>query len=455
MKSLIFIVLSLFLSLFLFPENSPDNENIFEKWKEWDYMTGSWGGKRSIIEEHGFIPSVDFTTVFGKVFAGGHEKGWSAPFMLRFSILLNSEKAGLWKGSSLFFGGEWCHSFSKTKNLTANYAGGFQTLHRLDDTPHYIQLGEYWFEQKFFNGLTGFRIGKQYPSDLFLNHMTAREFSNTSFYVIPTVPMSRYRTSDKHFSAYVNSPVRKQIAPSLGISAFWQISEHLKLSAGIFDQRPEPKQMWFSEEAKKYKNISVLSELLFLPEFNLNHPLPGEYRLGIWYVNKTDYSDTPQEDIHPHAKKFRGTGGPFIAFDQTIFKEKSLKDDKQGLYLFGQFGFAPGKWEIMFYYGGGILYRGLLPHRNMDTSGIAFAIADFSEKMEGIQDTETGEYKTSYAMHNMETVIEYFYKIHAGKWFSLHHSIQWIRIPKGITDPFNRYYSKNAFVFNLSCKIQL
>ncbi len=446
-KTLIFLLFLSFSSIIFSGE--AEDLNWYQKWKKQKYMTGNWGGVRDYLFDHGVEPGFSFTNVVGKVFYGGRKKGRSYPFLLKFGVALHSEGFGFWKGATLFAGGEWRDSFYGNESFTTDYAGSFMTLNDLDDTEQYVQLGEYWFRQTFLDNTLGFKIGRHYPSDHFLKQKVAGEFVNSAFRFLPTVPMSRYRTRDEHFSAYENSPVRKQVAPSIGFTTWWKISDNWKVTLGAFDQRPEPETPWFSEISKKRKNVSVISELLYTPEFKLNRKVKGEYRLGIWYVNKTDYSDKKDEDIHPHAKMFNGTGGPYVTIDQMIFKENADSSDEQGLSLFGQFGFAPGRWAVMLYYGGGILYRGAVPGRDMDTTGFAFGISDFSEKMEGEKDSETGEYIKTFDMKSLETVVEWMYKIQAGNWLTVHHGLQWVRVPKGITDRHNKYYSKDAFIFNV------
>ncbi len=449
MRRILFICIFVLASSLYAEEKKEEELSWYGKWKQWMYMTGNWCGARDWLEDHGVELRFGFKNVVGKVFHGGHKKGRTFPFMFTFGTALHSDGLGLWKGATLFAGGEWRHDFGKHTTLTSDYAGAFQTLNDLDDTEQYIQLAEYWFEQRFLDRRIGFRIGRHYATDLFLTQKVAGEFINTSFQAIPTVPLARYRTGDEHFSAFKSSPTRKQPAPSIGFAAWWQVVDWFKISAGIYDQRPEPETPWFSETEKDRKNISVVTELLFSPRSYPGKGVKSEYRFGIWYVNKTDYSDKAEEDIHPHAKKFNGTGGPFLSVDQILFKENDIKDDEQGLWMFGQFGFAPGRWETMLYYGGGLLYRGPVPSRDRDTTGIAFGISDFSEKMEGKKDADTGEYVPTYSMENIETVFEWFYKIQAGNWLSVHHGLQWVRIPKGIADPSDKYYEKDAFVFNV------
>jgi len=446
----IFLVLFIIIFSFsLFSKESEKQLSWYGKWKNSKHMTGSWGGVRTWLKKNGVQPELHFTNVVGKVFTGGHETGRTFPLLFKLGIGLHSEGLGLWSGTTFFAGAEWRSSFYGNGSLTTDYAGAFQTLNDIDDTKHYLQFGEYWFSQTLFHKKVGFKIGKQYSTDIFLNQRVSREFVNTSFRYLPTVPLSRYRTGDKHFEAFVTSPTRKQHAPSLGVAFWWQVADLFKLSAGVFDQRPEESHLLLSTASEKYKNISVITELLFTPEFTLNRKVKGEYRIGIWYVNKTDYSGTKEEDMHPHAKKFSGTGGPYITFDQMVYKENGSITDDEGLYLFGQFGFAPGKWESMLYYGGGVLYEGLFPTRERDTTGVAVGALDFSPKMEGETDVETGEYVKTYDMSDYETVFEWFYKIQAGNWLSVHHGLQWIRVPKGIKDPWNRYYEKDAFIFNV------
>jgi porin len=109
-----------------------------------------------------------------------------------------------------------------------------------------------------------------------------------------------------------------------------------------------------------------------------------------------------------------------------IFKEEYGSENDQGLGVFFQFGWAPSNRNALTeYYGGGLVYKGLLPSRDEDMFGLGLASARFSDHFraaEGIAGAEIGP---------SETAIELFYKALVGKHLSLQPDVQYIANPGG------------------------
>ncbi len=443
-------MIPLLFTLALLSAHAPTNErpkgNWYQRWKRQRYMTGEWFGARKTLEQKGLVPSLKFTNVVSKTVRGGLKEGRSLPFRLTGGVKLEFEKLLGLTGFSLYVEGIWQGRFNSTSCLSCDYAGSFQTLNDLDNTRDHLSLSQLWIEQRLLGGDLVLRAGHAYGQDIVLQNPSAREFVNTSFHVLPTLPLARYRTMDNHFHAFESSPTRQQLASALGLGLTYRVNSLFTFNAVALDQRPEEDTLFLSKQSRTRKNASVTVEFAFTPKL-FGRRGDGVYRLGLWYVNQTDYSDKAEEDIHPHAKKFKGTAGIYLTMDQAIFREREQKVKGQGLYLFLQAGVAPGRWEVMFTYGGGLLYRGPFPKRPRDTTGIAVSIVDFSPKMEG--DMEEGQFVRTYGMFSNEAVFEWFYKIQAGNWLSVHHGLQWVRVPKGIRDPADRYYAKDALVFNV------
>jgi carbohydrate-selective porin OprB len=74
--------------------------------------------------------------------------------------------------------------------------------------------------------------------------------------------------------------------------------------------------------------------------------------------------------------------GLYLQADQQLFREKSddpAKLSKQGLYTFNEFTFTPPQNnQLPFYFQSGLVYRGLIPHRDEDSFGIALGAGFYS-----------------------------------------------------------------------------
>ncbi len=96
-----------------------------------------------------------------------------------------------------------------------------------------------------------------------------------------------------------------------------------------------------------------------------------------------------------------------------IWKEGGADDD-QGLGAFFQFGWAPSNRNLITeYFGGGLVYKGLLPGRDADFVGVGFANAILTPGLQQIA-IANGEFQG-----RQETAIEVFYKYRFSPYFTL------------------------------------
>jgi porin len=113
--------------------------------------------------------------------------------------------------------------------------------------------------------------------------------------------------------------------------------------------------------------------------------------------------------------------------DQMVWKESEGTDDDQGLGVFGQFGWAPGDRNVLGeYYGGGLVYKGLLPGRDSDLFGVGFANAMFGRGFQ-VQSAALGD-----VLARSETAVETFYKLQYSPAVSFQPDLQYIANPGGL-----------------------
>ena len=94
--------------------------------------------------------------------------------------------------------------------------------------------------------------------------------------------------------------------------------------------------------------------------------------------------------------------------------------------MFAWFHYAPSYiGERPFYFFTGLLYRGLIPTRDDDQLGIAFAYGNFGEFNQDIQAAANDPVQT------YEAALECFYRIQLNKWVTVQPFIQYIIQPGG------------------------
>ena len=231
-----------------------------------------------------------------------------------------------------------------------------------------------------------------------------------------------------------------------------------------------------------------VNEIGWTPKFGKSQ-LEGKYALGsyIWGQNNTSYTPTTWVDGQKKPTAFSQNSaiwGLYLQADQQLFREKSddpAKLSKQGLYSFNEFTFTPPQNNALpFYFQTGLVYKGLIPHRDEDSVGVALGAGFYSSYYNQYIDSQnqalenaygskynatapdgpayvqnvnatTGQPATTttgtgskkktvpaytsyyeYAPHFSSTeVIEGFYNIQLNKWASIKPGVQYIINPAG------------------------
>jgi porin len=128
--------------------------------------------------------------------------------------------------------------------------------------------------------------------------------------------------------------------------------------------------------------------------------------------------------------------------DQRLTREKSIvpregvspdgkgvvaeapKGDDQGLYWFSTLNFAPPVDNLLQFYAlGGLIYKGLIPGRNRDQAGIAFAYGNYSSDAASV-DRSRGRDPRTY-----QAVLEIDYRIQINRFAYVQPVLQYIINP--------------------------
>ena len=217
-----------------------------------------------------------------------------------------------------------------------------------------------------------------------------------------------------------------------------------------------------------------VNEMGWEPKFGKSQ-LEGKYALGsyVWGQNNTSYTPTTWVTGQTKPTAFSQNNvvwGLYLQADQQLFREKSddpAKLSKQGLYTFNEFTFTPPQNNALpFYFQTGLVYKGLIPHRDDDSVGVALGSGFYSSSYNQYIDSQNqalynaygskyngtvpngpasvkppnartgvpGTAKSYYAYlphYSSTEVIEGFYNVQLTKWASLKPGAQYIINPAG------------------------
>lgn len=432
-------------------EPQPAASSPVADWWNGKYATGNWFGFRDTLEDHGLKLSGHYKANFYGIVSGGEKRGATYDQELRFTTVLNFGKAlNIEALETLTVTGSVRWRDGESPN---NFAGASSTFN-----PSAIQSGKQWrlmpffltyvtpelFGAKNFLTLSG---GWQNPYDFFAQQPDSKLFLNNSIASGKGIGSNGASWS----SSYAAWGGYFKVKP-----LDWYYAQ-----AGFYMAIPDATNtanhgLYFrgrQEFGKPTNGLFFVGETGFTPKWGPSE-LESKYAAGVYYfgVRKDSF----------FGESYSGPYGFYFQADQMLFREpagesvsstvydkstgkktvmvEEPKLSKQGLSMFNFINFSPKYLaNIPFYFQTGLVYTGLIPTRDEDKLGVAFAYGNYSyykiveENNEGV-----GVHQT------YEGVIEANYRLQVNKWAYFQPNLQYIIRPDG------NGLTQNAFVLGFS-----
>lgn len=372
-------------------------------------LTGDWGGVRTKLEDRGIDISCILTTSYLQNFSGGLETHNANAFSgdVRLNVYFDLDKMGWIPDAFFFIRGKT--GWNEGLRREVGTLGPIHWVVAGGDKEFWID--KWWYGQRFLKDRLEFRIGKLLtPADLFDIPAYAKEpwgqFLNANLDRNPTIPH------------------RKSLGAYLKIK-FCDYA-HFQMAALDADQTdsflPADVERTFHGPA----DFIGLWELVLTPKFKSpSGDLPGNYRFGWWYDGRT--KQQIRDDLGGVlAARWRNEDvGWYLTFDQLVWKENDVPEDKQGLGAFFRYGFAhPETNRVNHFWSIGAQYQGALPTRGQDV--LAFGVAQ--SVMSKTLRHEIND------LADRETIYELYYAYHLTPWCVITPDLQFITNPGGNED---------------------
>lgn len=352
------------------------------RWWERDQVLGDVGGLRSWLGERGVSLEIESVDEGLGNQAGGIGEGSRYKGLTNLSLVLDTEAVGWWRG------GEFVTLIQNSRGepLTEDCVGDIQTVSNID-APEFTQVSEYFLEQRL--GAGRLKVGRQDANADFVVAEGGGEFVNSSFGLVPTVPLPTYP------------------APALGVSAFAPVTGRLELGAGVWDGASDLGNGCFETA---FDGVGgAVSALQLAVATGGGGILPGRYQVGLWYHSEVESPIPGAKAAHEASS----ASGVFLVADQELVRRDDLV-----VRAFGQGGIGDGEATgIAEYVGAGLVAEGLIPGRPDDSVGLGYARAS-------IHDRESAADLT-------ETVIEAYYAARILPWLVVKPDLQLVQNPGG------------------------
>jgi porin len=412
-----------------------ESDNSLEKWWNGKRGTGDWFGARPALEDRGINLTGKWIGTFYGVAAGGLDQRGAFDQSLHFDLKVDFAKLTGWtalEGLTAVAGVRYRDGLNVN-----NFVGASTTFN-----PSTYQSGKQWrlmpfyltyttpelFGVKEFLTLSG---GWENPYDIFAQQAESKLFRNNAIISSKGISANGVGWSSGYaaWGGYVKiNPVK------------WYYAQ-----AGLFLAIPNANNtgnhgLDFQGARPADRNgLYFIAETGVIPQIGPSQ-LPGKYVFGgyYWGLENTSFSGQP----------FDGKFGFYWQADQMLWREPSpqVAEEKsgdakalkvpatskpklndQGLRWFSFFNFAPAYNNAMpFYFHTGLIYKGLIPRREQDQTGVALALGNYS------YDKILADYSAGRTVHQTyEGVLEFDYRIQVSKWAFVQPFLQYLIRPNG------------------------
>ncbi|MDQ6967848.1 MAG: carbohydrate porin [Mariprofundaceae bacterium] len=343
----------------------------------WPGISGTWGGQREKMSDHGVTLEAIYTGEFAKNFtanpvtANGLKKTVYQT-NTDLTLTLDTQAAEMWSGGTFFI-----YGLGNTGGNPTDYTGDLQGYTNIEAPNQWI-VYEAWYEQQFADGMFSILAGLHDMNSEFYVTEYGSLFLNSSFGIGPDLTG--------------NVPASIFPKAALGVRVHIHPSENSYVQAAMYDGDSRTRT-FKSAEGK-----------LWVAETGFSSD-SGTYKLGYWQhtADKTFDGNTFSNDY-----------GLYAVIDQEL-----VQLDGHGMIGgFLQYGYTPkSRNEIYTYIGAGLHLHGLMASRVEDDLGIAVASAYFHASLN--------------AQKVSERAVELTYRLVVTPWFAVQPSLQWIKNPGG------------------------
>jgi porin len=399
------------------------------------YLLGDLCGSRRQLFDRGIAFEPYLILDISKVAFGGlNTRDASFRERFNFPVELDMDKlAGIEGGTFTAI-----YQFQGGGNASHMQVGDAQNFSFATDADNRSQLGQLWYQQKFFDDTFRLRLGKLEGNADFDVLDNVQEFMNNSFQTSPTLGL---------LPSFPDT--------GMGIQLFYEPKNDFYAGAGLFDgsiaHGVRLGEYGVADFLDRADNLFLIGEIGQRYKLNVGtRHFPGKIALGGWY------STDPFTPLNG-AGRVSGTGGAYLLFDQLLwkpFRQRPVPAGPPGAtpdfrpeeetYPGGIAISASASWAdplVNRIDGNALLgasWVGSIPGRPIDELGLGATMAHFSPG------ADTRE--------NYELSLETFYRVRFTQSLSLKPDLQYIVHPSG-SGMFDEPARHDTLVFDLRLEL--
>jgi porin len=385
-----------------------------------DELILDWDDLRAMLRDRGIDLRIGYVSETATNAQGGNEELWRYTDQWTFQTRLDLQK--LFELNQAQFGmvitDRNGHSLSADAHL-----GNLQSVQQLYGRGQTWRWTEFWYDQKYANGLLDWKIGRLPEGDDFASFSC--EFMNLTFCGAPPgniVGTYWYNWPVSQWATRVKADVTGFGYVQLGA---YEVNPSYLLTRYALDLGSPPGAA----------GVLLPLEMAWLPSFG---GLAGTYKVGGWYSSSTVPDVVENADGQPVAiaggqpLMRHGQYGAYLNFQQRLTAGVGT-DSKRGLSVFANATYADRRTStIDSQVAVGMLYQGPFAWRSADELGIAVGETHVNPRVADVERLQNARDYGLPAVQTSEWVAEAFYNIHVKGWLDLRPSVEDVVAPGGV-----------------------
>lgn len=377
-----------------------------------------WHDLRGMLRDDGVDLRIGYVSESATNVQGGDEQLWSYTDQWTFSSMFDLQK--LFGLKQAKFGlvitdrnGTDLSAHLKTLQLVQEVYGRNQTW----------RWTEFWYDQKYLDGLIDWKIGRMPEGDDFDSFSC--DFQNLTFCGSQAgnlVGGYWYNWPVSQWATRVQAYIRGFGYAKVGA---YEVNPNYLLTRYALDP-------WRPPGAT---GVLVPFEIGWLPSFG---GLAGSYKVGGWYNSSTAADVVENTDgglltVDGGAPRLHhGQYGAYLSFVQRLTAPDGA-DSKRGLSVFLNAAYADRRTSVLdSQVALGMEYAGPFASRPRDVLGLAVGETHVNSRVAAAERLENAKGERGVFAQSSEWVGEVFYNIDVGQWLDLRPNVQYIAQPGGI-----------------------
>jgi porin len=370
-------------------------------WFEQETATGDWGGARARIEDAGITPSASYTTDLLANPVGGEKQGFAYAGELDAALEFDLESLLGLRGTTFYIAAAW----NSGRDLSERKIENLFTVSQLFEGQS-VRLAQMYLQQELFEGALNLAIGRLSTGEDFA---TSELYENYVSGAINGNPIGL----TAHVESFTDAPIA-----SWGFRAIAEPAPRFRLAAGIYNADPkvgDDDRHGVDFVLNPQDGVLALAEAGYQRnQADGDTGLPGNLTIGGYYDSSDFESFSDPDDER------EGAYGLYVLLDQMAYRG-GAPGSGQGLTPWAALTFAPIERvsTLPFFAAGGLVYRGLFPGRDDDTTNLGVYYGRFSDDLPD---------------QSFEGVLEVNHHLQLAPWLYVTPDFQYVFRPNGESD---------------------